>query len=77
MAAHMRDEIPSTTTNTTDPFSADYVDPALSKRQRRRAQRQAARAAGEGGGGLGWTLLYLLAAGLVAALVWVLFGAGV
>lgn len=73
MASHMKGWATPDSANTTDPFAPGYVDPALSKRQRRRAVRQAS---GEGRG-FGWTMLYLLAAALVATLVWVLFGGGV
>lgn len=76
MAAHMRGQgTPgaSDQPNTTDPFAPDYVNPALSRRDRRRAARSAS---GEGRG-CGWLLLYLLAAIVVTALVWFLFGGGV
>lgn len=73
MAAHMRGESTPPRRNTDDPFSPDYVDPAMTRRERRRAARKAS---GEGGGGR-WTALYLLAAAIVAGLVWLLFGMGV
>lgn len=67
MAAHMKGQGRTDEPNTTDPFSSDYVDPALSKRQRRRAQERSE------GGGKGWVLLYLLLAFAITVLVWLLF----
>lgn len=64
--------------NTTDPFSPDYQDPALSPRQRRRAEKKRAQQADtDSGGGRGWTLLYVLAALVITVLVWFLLGGGV
>lgn len=70
MAAHMRGQSTPDIQNTTDPFSPDYVDPALSGRRARRRERR------KSSGGFGWTLLYLVAAVVVAAVVWFLFGQG-
>lgn len=55
--------------NSSDPFSANYVDPALSDRQRRKLQARQ-----EPGGGKGWALLYLLLAVALAAALWFLMG---
>lgn len=63
--------------NTTDPFSPDYVDPALSKRERKRARRRAQPGEPESSGSRGWTFLYVVAALVITVLVWVLFGGGV
>lgn len=64
------------TPNTTDPFSPDYVDPAISNRQRRRAERRRARNSEPGGNGK-WNLLYVIAALIITVLVWFLFGGGI
>lgn len=64
--------------NTTNPFSPDYQDPALSARQRKRMERRSAHADDpEGSSGRGWTLLYIVAAFFITVIVWFLFGGGV
>lgn len=73
MAKHMRGtgRTPAThgSGNSSDPFSTDYVDPALSDRQRRKLQARQ-----EPGGGRGWAFLYLLLAVALAAVLWFLMG---